>query len=585
MNTEKRNRLISYMLILVSVAGFFAWESLLDPQYDDYWYMRYFPSPEEAPGEYEPGHHFFSCMEDDIVTWEQALASIKHHYFYWNNGRLANALMFVSNLFPKTLVDGFNALMLLLMLVSLAYLSTGPSWSRHPLRVTFILAFFWICWPLHELKGSTDYFFNYIFSTAVILAFICLFNKSTGRRLSILRLIGLCLLALIAGASHEGLSVPVGFGLGCYLILTTFFYRQAGLPNATSAQWISVIFFGIGALFILLSPSCLFRIRTESLPSGGWWISILIDYVIRLYFVYIGIALFLFICFRKGMRYAINGAKGNLLYLFIFIGGAILLYFTGVAKFRATWILFVISTILLTKVTAALRVFRNHGRLSAALSAGSLLLLIAFMTDLCMAQRRATLESRDIYDMMVKTPSGLIYYYDLSLENDPWWRLSVVARRPAKEVGADYMPHTSITHGQQMHNVVLPARYRGVPLDSLPPVPGTAGLKGDYPYYYIDSIADNGTHIALFNTSFAFPDSVPFNVRFTPAAPARLLWHPKGNIDSVSTGYHFHIIALPVTDEMRRLGVIKSGVDTVYFLRPEVGKPTLNGMRPVKIDK
>ena len=169
-------RLLSYVLLLISAIGFLAWNLNLDYQCDDYSYLHYFPGEEECITN-KPGDDFILSVQPEITTWEQVWKSLCHHYIYWGNGRLANSLMFVSGMFPKRVSDICHSLMVLLMMWGLARLSSGRRWAEHPLRLGVITLFVWIGWPWFDMRGSSDFFFNYVWSAALVLYFVILFQQ------------------------------------------------------------------------------------------------------------------------------------------------------------------------------------------------------------------------------------------------------------------------------------------------------------------------------------------------------------------------------------------------------------------------
>lgn len=575
--------LLSYLLIAISVIGFFVWASLSDYNSDDYWYLHYFPSPEEAVTDLGPNYDFAFCMQPEIETVPQVLKSIKNHYLYWNNGRLANALMFFSILLPKWVTDVAHSIALLMMIWTMCRLALGPGWMKKTLIVASILLIVWLVWPWYDMKNSVDYFFNYIWSVALTCYFLILFN-SLVRPATAGRVVWTCIIGFLGAMMHEGISMPIACGLLAYLMFPLLRRFTGKIINPTRQQFIAAGSFMTGLIIIMVSPALWSRIDELQTP-GFWWVHIFIQYGIRLYYLYIGLALFGLLTLRRGLGWAWRAITGNLILVATVAASFCLVAYTGLDAMRTSWALCVFCTILIAKGLNIFPVFKEYRKLTVISSVISAILLSGFWVDLCATQIRRTAELRHIYSTLQKNPGQRVFYIDIDHDDeDYWWRYKYALRFPAQEYLADFQMLDHISEGKYHHYVVLPEKFRGVPLDSLPLVPGTAGLRGEYPYYYLPSGKFTAGHV-LFNTTFRFEEGVSPFVKYTPSSPGRLVWNPKGNYNEVSTAYYYLTISLPVTPEMRALHVAPADADTVYMLKIVTGRQTLNGMRPVKIDK
>ncbi len=241
---------------------------LLMPYFsDDFWYM----SPMR------------SLMEgrETSVDWAAVGRSIRYHYLT-DNGRLSNILFTLLICLPKwvlaTLTSVLNALSLL-MLARLAGL--GP---RRPAAAVWLCLLFSATLPWYDGIFSLCFQFNYVWAMALMLFALMLFLS--GRRLSP---VPLFFLGIIAGAWHEGFSVP----LLSACVLLAFWRRGRFLSPGRIALMLGLLA-GVGWL---LSSPAFFRYDSNSvglqalLDFAQWYRAIRINVFVLFALVLMAVAL------------------------------------------------------------------------------------------------------------------------------------------------------------------------------------------------------------------------------------------------------------------------------------------------------
>ena len=125
-------------------------------------------------------------------------------------------------------------------------------------------------------------------------------------------------------------------------------------------------------------------------------------------------------------------------------------------------------------------------------------------------------------------------------------------------------------------------------MDSLPLMPGSARLRGVYPYYFTTisgyKAANKTWRTAEFYTKFEFPEGTSPFVKYTPASIGRLLWDPKWDYNKVECIYPCYECRMPITQWMREHNFVGEDVDSIIMYIMHRGKPTMTGMRPVRMD-
>ena len=581
-------KVLSWAILIVSAVGFLAWNMELDYQCDDLWYKLYFAGNDKSLG-LDPLADSILYSQPEITTWEQVFGSIYHHYLSWTNGRLANALMYVSIMFPKVFSDVAHALMLLMMMWGLARLSSGRRWMEHPLRLGVITLFVWLGWPWADMKGSSDYFFNYVWSTALVLYFVILFQQ-LNRESSLGRIVWTSVVGFIAAMMHEGISVPFMAGIGGYIVLGWFYGgRLAEVERPSRGHVISACCFLVGILCItVFCPALMDRLKWYQGDVSFYWKSALVFYVCRFYFLTFGILLIPFVIKKMGLSLFCSRTVVNSLFLITCVGGFVLAISESLYA-RSAWALYVVCTILLTKGIASLGLFKNRGNLSMVPATVCCLLTVGFFVDLLLTQAKRTSLRQRLTNEIRRSPMQGIYYVNLDNEiSDPWWINHLAMRVPSLDIDSEEELLFRFNHAAYAMYGVLPAKYCGLPIDSLPLMPGDSGLRGVYPYYFTTNMNHKAAHeqwwhASEFYTAFEFPEGTSPFVKYTPASIGRLLWDPKWDYNKVECLYPCYRYRLPVTQGMREHNFVGEDVDSIIMYIMHRGKPTMTGMRPVRM--
>ena len=178
----------------------------------------------------------------------------------FDNGRLANILdLLVVLCVPKWIFAAITGIVTAGMFYFLSVIIADlPVWQRKPDRL-FLLSVTWalsmIALPWRNNILVPDYSLNYLYASFFNLWFIRLVSASEESRPRSLSLAFGCLIALTAGAFHEGFSVAVGLGLVTYAAT-----RRLRL---SSSWWALSISYSIGTLFVITAPGIWLRAGRE----------------------------------------------------------------------------------------------------------------------------------------------------------------------------------------------------------------------------------------------------------------------------------------------------------------------------------
>lgn len=229
-------------------------------------------------------YKFNFATGDKIRSIGDIFESQYAHYFLWNGRYVAHCIcqLFVS-FFSKEIFSGVNALMYIaLVVLVIRNVTERPLSIRLVLSATCLVLFF--C--------DTQYVpacqIGYIWMAVLVLLFLRLyFNYAKKNRLSLMICVGLLLFSMIAGNGQEALNVGVG---GALII-----FALTHIRTLTVAQWYMTVGFGIGGLFLCLSPGTMGR--TEGMVTSP--IYSVINFFLSLRATYILLVILLYKLVRR----------------------------------------------------------------------------------------------------------------------------------------------------------------------------------------------------------------------------------------------------------------------------------------------
>lgn len=213
---------------------------------DDYQFAAFLKPWYDAQGILYPedgGDVFGHGMPWDAVarTWADRFAT--------NNIRIGTVLAPLLLVFPKW-VGGSLTLLCSIAMVFVTLRLAGTNW-RHSALVPVCLACLALLNVCGDYMGELDFQLNYLPPT--MLAGVVLLWIGRGGRFGPWLTVAVFLLALLTGAWHEGIAVPVGGGL-LFLALTR--------PDTrTPALWTAVAGLTVGVALLCLSPGMRNRVN------------------------------------------------------------------------------------------------------------------------------------------------------------------------------------------------------------------------------------------------------------------------------------------------------------------------------------
>ncbi len=201
------------------------------------------------------------------------------HYFTWNGRYVAHWMcqLFLPIL-GKGVFSAVNALMYIaLILLVIKIVTKDPFTPARILTATCLILFF--C--------DTEYIptcqIGYVWMSVLVLGYLCVFfSYAKSKKHSAWNCLWLFPFSIIAGNGHEVINV----GIGASLII----YALMNFKRLTANQWYMFIGFGIGGLFLCLSPASIGRADSMVIPL----LYTVVYFFLNLRVTYVFLAIFLY---------------------------------------------------------------------------------------------------------------------------------------------------------------------------------------------------------------------------------------------------------------------------------------------------
>lgn len=562
------NHFFKHCILTILSIGMLAWMLAAGNITDDFPYSHCVQSPEIFDSNYpRAAEAFWGCEGDKISSLKDVINSIPNHYILVN-GRLANFFALTSSIVNPFIIDCLHAVVFsLLIYLMLKLISLRTTNFLSPIFLSIFAWAVWIILPWEDGIASSCFFFNYVWSSTFNLAFIYLI-LSLHYPQTRNRIIVTTALALIAGAMHEGFSLPIS-GLLIAIIAYDYYKSRKISPSLCVpivAYWLSTIVVSASpAVWSLLDD----RNNFDYLPT---FFSYFIG--VRLWPLWLSIILLSVNCLRNKKIDRIS-----------FILAAIAILSVAVAiiarqSARALWLTYLLALIISFRSLPISWLSHSARPLTTAIAFVATLALAVWLYSLSAWQYRFSQQTDDIFSSLNVTLTNIAYANTSTTGTMPWWLWEI----PQYPDDASETARANIA-AEQFRNyhtrfVILPKKFENTPFDSLPSVNGTAKLKGIYPTYY----SNNRLDTTLLNLQFGNPRHILPSGNVNPIyGLARFITKFKEESPMLLTvPRYLEEIPVVVTEKMKNQGICYA--DTAWFYRVIYIGRSLYGLSIHRID-
>ncbi len=466
-----KGKLMSLLLFLSMAVAAVLWQCNGVDWADDLQYRR-------MPGE-EYGS-FWMTEGPIIETFDDVCNAIRCHV-KTVNCRLPNLVQLSVNLIPTVIVDVLHGLMIaVLMLV--AAVSVGGRKVLHSFGLTGVVALaLWVMLPWDDNMLSGDFLFNYVWVSVASLCFVRILYSDDiiPDKYRFMQYVA----ALIVGTLHEGFAVPIICGSILLLLIEKHDRRR---------RMMLILLVAIGVVYCLLTPGMMMRVNDQ---VGGRSFDnirhILVISILQLDSVYILLAVFAVVLWKRGVTAVYDLCRRNVVYIGIMLTAFVIAVASGQMS-RGIWFVELVAVILTFRILVATFRWWSLTNMVLGMVAGGAVLVS--MASVAVWQAKFTAELMEMC-RQVESSGHPVAYIDLTDPGDaPWWTFSIPQSAASSFGNRSYCRNYGFKEEQIL---ILPERYKGKPMTEWGRLNGDAGAMGQFPFFFTTSPGDGNLHVEV----------------------------------------------------------------------------------------
>ena len=448
------------LLLMIAVAAT-AWMCCGVEWFDDMQYRR-------MPGE---GIDFWHSEGPLITTFSEACEAVPSH-FTVGSTRLPNLIQVFFNLVPPVAVDVLHGLMIAVFVFMVVVVAGGKTGLRSLGFVGTTALAMWVLLPWYDHMLSSVCQLNYVWVSVVCLLFIRLFHSDDilSPRWKSLQ----WLVAIVAGMMHEGFTFPIIAGALLVMAVEKHDRRRRAIMT---------LLMSIGAIAFFLTPGMLDRLETQvGQQSLLHFRGAVIVSALQLMSVYLLLGVTIFTMWKRGRHYVLSSFRQNLMYIAIMVVGYAIAIASGMVR-RGLWFVELASIILTLKML--IDAYGWWRRPNIVLGSVAGLATVASILGVAVWQNKFSEEVREVC-RQVEASGRPVAFVDLENPgNAPWWTFNVAQSISSHEGSNAYC--RSFGYADYECILVLPSRFKNMPVSQWDKVLGNANVMGQFPYYVATS--------------------------------------------------------------------------------------------------
>lgn len=458
--------LIYILLALVTAVGAIAWTTATAPYADDFNYSRECTATSAAQEDL-----FWDLEGSHLTSPSQIWPSMVNHFTSLNS-RIPNLLMFPAMMLPRWLTMGIMGLLIAIMLIQL-WKAAGSTPRRGSLAVLWAgTALLWLALPWYDNFVSLAYHMNYVPVSILFLLTVGMAahvdrSGSTGLTVG-------TLLAFLTGWWHEGFAIPLAAWLGVMTL-------QA--DNRRNRRRLLLMAAGAcGALVIHLQSGTGARLSSSHISTPLNYI--VSHFISELWPVWLAIASLIAVGIFGGFK-AMRSQLKLTLPAWAAVAASVGIATSLALHGRVLWLAELVGTLLCLRYTAALVAGVSRPRWALWVSLAAVAAYAWWLAGLAGETARTARQQRAIVaaveEHAAAADSDNVVFADIDITGIPYRYLGIpdistlyVDRAPGDAL---FVPRS-----RSVDAVIMPAAFRGKPFEDWDTVPGTAGLRGKWPF-------------------------------------------------------------------------------------------------------
>ncbi|MGM9860433.1 MAG: hypothetical protein ACI31C_06730 [Muribaculaceae bacterium] len=466
-------KIILYISIALTTIGAIGWLGNTWCYSDDLCYAR----------EVTDNGCFWVCDGSPITTWSQVWSSIYYHYIYVN-GRLANAVLFPLQMCPRWVGMGIAGA-LIGVLMWLLYRAGRLDRSRISLRwIALGPALLWLALPWYNNFQSMAYQYNYVPASICMLTVLYLMRDAT--TLSQRRLWIAVVAGALTGLLHEGFAGTLGVAL-CVMWL---------MERSVARRRIGYVIIATGvcmAVCVVSGTIDRIEIATVAVDLGNLKY-LLTNYLKQLWPLWTSVVLWSIYAHKyRGSerlkqlnKVALPLLAGALVNIAV---SALLLSFH-----RVLWPCHICCILLIMIITSEWIGSTSPRRGAVVVMSVATALYALWLGGVVYWECRVSDMQRNFFARSSQpgvAGSGVLYT-DMDTLNVPFWTMQLATNEEYESSFFSFIFSIHFNASTNLDNeplaLLLPMSCQGKTYEQWDSIPGTAHMRGKYPYVAVESI-------------------------------------------------------------------------------------------------
>ncbi|MGM9872191.1 MAG: DUF6056 family protein [Muribaculaceae bacterium] len=426
---------------------------------------------------------FWKCAGEPITSWAQVMPSIVNHYMYVN-GRLANAVLFPLQMFPRWMGMGIAGA-LIGVLLWLLYRAGRLDRSRVSLRwIALGPALLWLALPWFDSFQSMAYQYNYVPASICMLTVMYLMRDAA--TLSRKRLWIAVIAGALTGLLHEGFAGTLGVAL-CVMWL-----MERGVARR---RIVYVMVSLVAGLIVSAIPEAFPRLLYSVNTANELHIQRVLTHLIRQLLPF-WIAVVLWIVYALKYRGTPQLRHFHRIALPLFVGALadIVVAILSNMQGRALYPCLVCSTVLIMIITSEWIGSTNPRRGAIVVMSVATALYALWLGGVVYWECRVGEMQRNFAERASQpgVAGAGVLYADMDTMTVPFWTIELVTNKEYNQ----YLFSSVLTRcfdaspdkEKEPTTLFVPLSCQGKPFEQWDTVPGTAHMRGKYPFVAVESI-------------------------------------------------------------------------------------------------
>lgn len=450
--------------------------------------LQYSLAPTE--GKEYSNEAFWDADGEDLQSFHQYVRLISGHYLN-SSSRLSNIVYIICNSLPLKVIKTICGLSIGLMFLGIFLISLRRDDLRKKILIVIGIFFLWFMFPWHDCMQSSVFVYNYALSSCLLLFWLYCFKIKD--KFSPLKRVIFAGYTLFFASFHEGFTVAIGAFLFFYMVLNKKWDKyNVILFSIIFIGFLNMILWGTFYRLGFIEETVSLSIKEKIKYSG---LNMFFDLCAA---IVAFIVLFVSRIFSHKVDRDIY--LKELYPYFAAVVSSVFLYFFVATYSRTIWCGIVFSMIIVLEVLSYSIKNNPKSKFYNLIMWVILIIYALWLFELCRWQRitlNSEIERNELLSPRGTYQCDVIYHDEIYCDRFPFYLMDIpISLFDVNDFYTINYAHYWIGRNSE-GSVILPGKYRDLPFDSIPVIPGNAGFRGGPPILLSNKVINGSVRIKV----------------------------------------------------------------------------------------